>query len=280
MRQDMPPARDGRHGTFVPAEGPLWSLCHSRGVTDELALSLAVAAAGTEARSLVALRERVVELVLAEVPADAAVLHALSPRVPLETAVVRGLSREALAASALSWDETAVTLQPLRARATELDGVARDTDAFPLGSPSRARFEAVITLPTGMHFALIAHLVVRGRIIGALVLFRARPSGGFSDAEAALLRRLAPVIAVADALHQALDGAPSGSVPTRLRCEDQRLTRRQREIVEHVAMGHTNEAIARALGVSANTLRNHLAEVFRRLDAANRADVVRLSVLR
>jgi DNA-binding CsgD family transcriptional regulator len=47
-----------------------------------------------------------------------------------------------------------------------------------------------------------------------------------------------------------------------------------------VALGHTNDAIARALGLSPNTLRNHLAEVFRRLGAANRADVVRLSVLR
>ena len=85
---------------------------------------------------------------------------------------------------------------------------------------------------------------------------------------------MAPTLAVVDALHQSLDQAPQRAVPTRLRCEDQRLTPRRREIVEQVAMGHTNEAIARALGVSPNTLRNHLAEVFRRLDASNRADVV------
>lgn len=76
-----------------------------------------------------------------------------------------------------------------------------------------------------------------------------------------------------------MDHAPTASVPTALPCEDQWLTGRQREIVEHVAMGHTNGAIAQAMGISPNTLRNHLVEVFRRLGAANRAEVVRLAVL-
>ena len=103
--------------------------------------------------------------------------------------------------------------------------------------------------------------------------------GAFTAAEAATLGAVAPALALADALLQGLDAAPQRPVPTRLRCEDQRLTARQREIVELVAMGHTNAAIAAALAVSPNTLRNHLAEVFRRLGASNRADVVRLAVL-
>jgi DNA-binding CsgD family transcriptional regulator len=131
----------------------------------------------------------------------------------------------------------------------------------------------------GAGHTLVAHLVVRERIVSAVLLFRVRRRGAFTDAEAATLRRVAPAMALADALHQGLDAAPQRPVPTRLRCEDQRLTARQREIVELVAMGHTNAAIAAALAVSPNTLRNHLAEVFRRLGASNRADVVRLAVL-
>ena len=68
-------------------------------------------------------------------------------------------------------------------------------------------------------------------------------------------------------------------MPTRLVCGDGRLTPRQRVIVEHVALGHTNAEIAEALGLSANTLRNHLSAIFARVGASNRAELVRLAVL-
>jgi len=249
-------------------------------VNDVAALAARVAALGASSPSLAEFRGAALDLVLGAVPADGALLHALSPRVPLATAAVRGLAPAVLEASLPGWDAAAVALQPLRERATALGDVARDTDAFPPGHPARARYEAVLARPLGMRSVMVAHLVVRGRIVAALLLLRRPRRPGFTDAEAALVRALAPTLACADALHQCLDGAPQRPVPTRLRCEDQRLTERQREIVEHVAMGHTNGDIARALGVSPNTLRNHLAEVFRRLGASNRADAVRLAVLR
>ena len=98
-------------------------------------------------------------------------------------------------------------------------------------------------------------------------------------ASTCLLKRLAPVLAASDVAQVALDEAKAAPMPVRLSCTDQRLTVRQREIVEHVALGHTNDAIAAALGVSPNTLRNHLARVFAKLGASNRADLVRLAVL-
>lgn len=66
--------------------------------------------------------------------------------------------------------------------------------------------------------------------------------------------------------------------PTRLLCVDQRFTPRQREVVELVALGRSNEVIARGLGPSPNMVRNVLARVFEALGAANRAEVVRLAV--
>jgi DNA-binding CsgD family transcriptional regulator len=246
---------------------------------DPDALLEAVLTAGVSAPDLATLRARLLDLVLAAVPADVAVLHALSPRVPLETAALRGITLAALAATLPRWDAAAVALGPLRERATALGGVARDTDAFPAQGAARARYASEVAGIVGAGHTLVAHLVVRERIVSAALLFRARRRGAFTDAEAATLRRVAPAMALADALHQGLDATPQRPVPTRLRCEDQRLTARQREIVELVAMGHTNGAIAAALSVSPNTLRNHLAEVFRRLGASNRADVVRLAVL-
>jgi len=52
------------------------------------------------------------------------------------------------------------------------------------------------------------------------------------------------------------------------------LSTRERELMELVATGLSNKAIARALGVSINTVKYHLASVFTKLAARTRAEAV------
>lgn len=58
------------------------------------------------------------------------------------------------------------------------------------------------------------------------------------------------------------------------------LTSREREILSLVASGTSNKGIARALGVSANTVKFHLAAVFDKLNAATRAEAVAEAIRR
>jgi ATP/maltotriose-dependent transcriptional regulator MalT len=58
------------------------------------------------------------------------------------------------------------------------------------------------------------------------------------------------------------------------------LTRREREILSLVASGTSNKGIARALAVSANTVKFHLAAVFDKLNAATRAEAVAEAIRR
>jgi DNA-binding CsgD family transcriptional regulator len=229
------------------------------------------------APTLRAFRAGVLDAIAPLVPHDAVLFHALSPRVPLETGVFRGLDLVALGSSRSDWDDFAVELGALRELANERL-VATDQDAFPLGTRARGRFEKRFVRRFGMPSLCIVHLIVRGAVHAVIVLL-SRRRRGFDPAGVTALRELAPAIAVADALHVALDGTSRASAPVRLVCRDERLTPRQREIVEHVAMGQTNEAIAKALELSPNTARNHLAKIFARVGAANRADLVRLAVL-
>jgi DNA-binding CsgD family transcriptional regulator len=238
----------------------------------------AVARAAATAESLPAFRARALALVREVVAFDVGFFHALSPRVPLATGAFLGVDPAVLAGTMPAWDQLAVDLGRLRDFALAHDGVATDRDAFPPRSAARRRFEEVVARPLRVRAMVIAHLTVRGAVRSAVVLCRS--AGPFSAADADRLRALVPILAVCDSAQVALDDAPRAALPTRLRCEDQRLTTRQREIVELVALGHTNDAIAATLGVSPNTLRNHLADVFRRLGASNRADAVRLAVLR
>lgn len=243
--------------------------------------ALRVVAEAVEAASQRAFREAARAHVGAVVPHDVALFHAFSPRVPLDTAAIHGVAREVIAASLPRWDALAVELGRLRDHALGHGGVVSDDEVFPPRSSAargpRAALREAVLQPLGVATVALVHLVVRERIVAGLLLGRRR--GRFEAAERDALRLLAPALALGDALHAGLDHAPRAALPVALRCEDQRLTGRQRQIVELVAHGHTTPAIAAALGLSPNTLRNHLARIFDRLGAANRADLVRLAVL-
>ncbi|MBN8612816.1 MAG: helix-turn-helix transcriptional regulator [Deltaproteobacteria bacterium] len=240
-------------------------------------LVLRLAEAGTEAETLVAFRARALELLRARVPFDRAAFHAFSPRVPLETGVFVDLDVSMLARSVGQWDAFAVELGRMRDLANAAR-VAWDREAFPPGSASRARFLALIGTPLRVRSMVIVHLIVRGTVRSVIALF-GKNDDTFDASHVAFLQRVAPTLALADALLQHDEASPRAALRTKLACGDGRLTPRQRQIVEHVAMGHTNAEIATAMGLSPNTLRNHLAAIFTRVGASNRADLVRLAVL-
>jgi DNA-binding NarL/FixJ family response regulator len=57
--------------------------------------------------------------------------------------------------------------------------------------------------------------------------------------------------------------------------ESSLLTRREREILELVAEGHSNAQMARMLWVTEQTIKFHLSNVYRKLDVANRTEASR-----
>ncbi len=52
------------------------------------------------------------------------------------------------------------------------------------------------------------------------------------------------------------------------------LTAREAEVLDLVARGLDNSAIASQLGVSTKTLRNHITSIFSKLDVASRAQAI------
>lgn len=245
--------------------------------TERAALRERLDACAFEARSLPAYRAEVLAILGEVIAFDAAIFHALSPRVPIETGALVGIDLALIARTRVRWDDLAVELGALRERANR-ERVATDRMVFAVGSRSRQRFEAHFVRAFGMPSVCVAHLFVRGAVRAAIVLL-SRKRAGFSKASVELLRWLVPAISVADALHERLDGARVAIADVTLACRDERLTERQRTIVELIATGQSNADIARALGISANTARNHIARIFARIGASNRAELVRLAVL-
>jgi len=52
------------------------------------------------------------------------------------------------------------------------------------------------------------------------------------------------------------------------------LTAREREVLDKVAAGRSNSGIARDLGLSEKTVRNHLSNIFVKLQVADRAQAI------
>jgi DNA-binding NarL/FixJ family response regulator len=96
-----------------------------------------------------------------------------------------------------------------------------------------------------------------------------REAPSFGERELELLRRLRPLLPVAEARFDARPLAPEVLAS---------LTPRQCAVVQYVARGLTNAEIARALRVSANTVRNSLADAFARLGVSTRAELVAVSL--
>ena len=242
----------------------------------EEAVAALIDAAAT-APGLADYRVRVLAALARVVRFDAALVHALSPRVPLATAVVQGIDLSRVASTLPDWDTLGEVLSPLRERANRVL-VASDDEALPPRSAARRKLEGLVLKPFGQRSLCMMHLVVRGRVVAAVVLLARRPHA-FEAGAVETLRSLAPLVAAGDLLHQRLDDVPEAASPVRLVCSDQRLTARQRAVVEHVALGYTNAEIGAALGVTVHAVRNHLARAFVAVGASNRADVVRRAVL-
>jgi two-component system, NarL family, response regulator NreC len=64
----------------------------------------------------------------------------------------------------------------------------------------------------------------------------------------------------------------------RLRAETDPLSEREREVLRLLALGHTNQEIARLLFISVRTAETHRAQIMRKLDLANRAELVRYAL--
>jgi len=64
------------------------------------------------------------------------------------------------------------------------------------------------------------------------------------------------------------------SVPTGPASAAADLTRREREVLSLITQGKSDEAIAEALGLKRNTVRNHVARLYAKIDAHSRAEAI------
>ena len=66
--------------------------------------------------------------------------------------------------------------------------------------------------------------------------------------------------------------------PTRVIAEPERLTRREREVLELIAAGRSNKRIAFELGISEKTVKTHVGHLLAKLGVTDRTQAALLAV--
>lgn len=124
--------------------------------------------------------------------------------------------------------------------------------------------------PVTARHRLTLTMALPGRCLAGIT-FR-RTARGFTTAERELLEVLrAPLVA---GLARAHAGGSASPLPVPPSVKQFGLTIREQQVLDLVAQGRTNLAIAHALGISPRTVGKHLEHSYRKLDVTSRAAAV------
>jgi len=146
-----------------------------------------------------------------------------------------------------------------------------------------------LTMPGGGGLSVITELVkhTRARV---LVLSMHEESGYVHRAMAAGAHGYVAKGAAADDLLDAIRATHAGEVPLLVSVVDAddkhnqvssmlgQLSRREREVLKHIAQGYTNQQTADRLRLSIKTVEGYRARLARKLDAQDRVDLVRVAL--
>jgi DNA-binding CsgD family transcriptional regulator len=192
-----------------------------------------------------------------------------------------GLDPAVRPAATQRWAEMSAECLEMLAPARRHGGVIVDSEWFG-ARLGRLTYHDVFMRPHRGRTTLVAFLECRGVLSGELALGRSRGSSPFTEADAAALRRLVPVLSLSR--HAYLGGVGKGVCGARpaptlgSAGRDPGLTAREREVLGYLHLGYTNQQIAVALGSAPRTVRNQLSSAYEKLGVASRAEAVAWSL--
>lgn len=167
--------------------------------------------------------------------------------------------------------------QPFREALSPMDAAQRkgvpfvDREAFPSEDRHQTKAYRELFEFDGVGSFLVMPLSFMGAQIGCYIISRKLGGAVYQPDEAVRVRPLLSMLVMADRLK-----AHEARSPTALAGPDlaaSGLTQRERQIAELAASGLQNKAIAESLGLSPNTVRNVLAQVFEKLQVQTRTQL-------
>ena len=146
--------------------------------------------------------------------------------------------------------------------------VSRASDYLDYASWDRNEHRADFLLPQGICHIACLEVIEKGRVRASFSLHRERRRENFSDREMEILRVLAPTV---KAVYRSLSSHPAAMAEAPFIRE---LTVRERQVLPLLMTNLSNEAIARRLGMSVNTLKSHIRHILSKAGCSSRFDLM------
>lgn len=182
------------------------------------------------------------------------------------------------------WDDYYRFIDPLTFPMMERRKPTIATQILPQSELSRTEFFSDFLRPEHMHWGINVYFYDQNKCVGDFRVWRSREQGNFETNEVELLKMIEPAVTAALArLHWEENQAPT--VQSSERAEEflQRythLSQREAEVAWLVACGCADKRIAKRLNIGYPTVRFHLGNAFRKLQASNRVALAsRVNVL-
>jgi DNA-binding CsgD family transcriptional regulator len=200
---------------------------------------------------------------------DGGLIHRHFPTTaPFETGIYEGMDPHYARRCVAGWDvQYGRDMAPVVR--WSVDNGRPSMDFRSLSEKSRLAFYADIITPSHIREGVLSTIELGGELM-AFVILNLGSREHFADATVELVRSLLPFFALGDRLL-----AKRGLTFDEDVCFP-RLTPREREVAELLALGYTNREIALALTSSVHTVRNQVASLFRKAGASTRAELVGL----
>lgn len=110
------------------------------------------------------------------------------------------------------------------------------------------------------------------RALDRAIVVLLREAGEHAQALGHALDQVTQLVALRSQLAQGAVERPGDEVATPLRLPQ--LTKRERDVLDHLVRGWSNRQIARSLDISERTVKNHLHNIFTKLGVADRTSAV------
>ncbi|MFO0746456.1 MAG: LuxR C-terminal-related transcriptional regulator [Myxococcota bacterium] len=146
-----------------------------------------------------------------------------------------------------------------------------DADLFPANELARLRLWSEVMAPDSFGSFLIVPSVFQGEHFGSSCFFRRIDAPRFTREEAERVSPLLPLLIMGDRLkaHVLQHLIPATGVRRPIGA----LTGREQQVAQLAASGLQHKGIAEALGLSPNTVRNTLSQVFDKLEVTTRTQL-------
>ncbi|MEE3718095.1 LuxR C-terminal-related transcriptional regulator [Tumidithrix elongata RA019] len=125
---------------------------------------------------------------------------------------------------------------------------------------------------------MIGPIVHRGQLVGAVACTREKSSPAFDTQNLLDLSAISLHLSVWVATLRSQSASISAATPQYQPCRSDRLTPRELQIAELVALGRTNLEIGKELWITENSVKQALKRMFRKLEVSSRAEMVAMTL--